>query len=108
MTLSFDKNDILKNINSSNSFQELEKIRIEYLGKKGLISREMKLLGDLSVDEKKIKGQELNFLKQTIENTIKEQKSILENNEIIKRIQNENLVHYVHARKSLINGYSQH
>ena len=53
MNLSFDKNDILKNINNCTLFKELEKIRLEYLGKKGFISREMKLLGSLSIEEKK-------------------------------------------------------
>ncbi len=91
MTLSFDKNDILNNINKSNSFEELEKIRLEYLGKKGSIPAQMKLLGNLSVEEKKIKGQELNSLKINIENAIKKQKSILENELINQRIKNEKI-----------------
>jgi len=91
MTLSFDKNDIIKNINNSKSFKELEKIRIEYLGKKGLIPSEMKLLTNLSSEEKKIKGQELNLLKQAIDNAIKDQKSNLENSELIAKIKNEKI-----------------
>ena len=89
MNLSFDKNDILKKINSCKSFKDLEKIRLEYLGKRGFISEEMKLLGSLSIEEKKIRGQQLNILKQAIDDKIKEQKSSLENNELIQKIKNE-------------------
>jgi len=89
MTLSFDKNGILNNIKNVKSFEELEKIRLEFLGKKGLIPLEMKSLGQLPIEDKKAKGQELNLLKQILEDAINNQKSILENNEITKRIENE-------------------
>ena len=91
MTLTVDQEIILKKINKISSHQELEKLRLEYLGKKGLIPQEMKLLSTLSIDEKKIKGQELNLLKQSIENAVKNQKSHIENTEINKRIQNEKI-----------------
>ena len=91
MTLTVDQEIILKKINKISSHQELEKLRLEYLGKKGLIPQEMKLLSTLSVDEKKIKGQELNLLKQSIENAVKNKKSHIENTEINKRIQNEKI-----------------
>ena len=91
MTLTVDQDIILKKINKISSHQELEKLRLEYLGKKGLIPQEMKLLSTLSIDEKKIKGQELNLLKQSIENAVKNQKSHIENTEINKRIQNEKI-----------------
>ena len=41
------------------NLQEVEVVRLEYLGKKGFIPSEMKLLGELSIDERKFKGQEL-------------------------------------------------
>ena len=89
MTLSFDKNGIIINIKETKSFDELEKIRLEFLGKKGLIPTEMKSLGQLSIEDRKTKGQELNLLKQTLEDAVNNQKSVLENNELIKRIENE-------------------
>ena len=91
MALSFDKNGILKKIKNVKSFDELEKIRLEFLGKKGIISIEMKSLSQLSIEEKKLKGQELNLLKQTLEEAINNQKSLLENNELTKRIEGEKL-----------------
>ena len=63
MALSVNAVDIKKRIESSKNFHEVEAIRLEYLGKKGLIPLEMKLLAKLPIDQKKIKGQELNKLK---------------------------------------------
>ena len=70
MALSVDAVDIKKRIESCKNLQEVEGIRLEYLGKKGLIPSEMKLLGKLSIDERKLKGQELNKLKSLIEDAI--------------------------------------
>ena len=39
----------------------------------------MKLLGKLSIDERKLKGQELNKLKSVIEDAIDNQKTFIEN-----------------------------
>ena len=64
MALAEDKNDILKKIKSTKSLDDLEKIRIYYLGKKGLIQEALKGLGSLSIEEKKSKGQELNITKK--------------------------------------------
>ena len=53
MTIKFDKNGILEEINKISSIENLETIRIKYLGKKGSISLEMKSLSSLSMEEKK-------------------------------------------------------
>ena len=74
MSLSVDSVDIKKKIEGCVTLKDLEVIRLEYLGKKGLIPSEMKLLSKLSIDQKKIKGQELNKLKNLIEDTINQQK----------------------------------
>ena len=89
MSLSVDTVDIKKTIESCKNLQEVEAIRLKYLGKKGLIPSEMKLLGDLSIDERKFKGQELNKLKSFIEDAIDNQKTFIENSEIEKKLQNE-------------------
>ena len=55
MSLSVDNLDIIKKIQSCNSLKDLEIVRLEYLGKKGLLSAEMKLLGNLTIEQKKNK-----------------------------------------------------
>ena len=91
MSLSVNAIDIKKRIESCKNLQEVEGIRLEYLGKKGLIPSEMKLLGKLSIDERKLKGQELNKLKYLIEDTIDNQKTFIENAVIEKKLKNENI-----------------
>jgi len=91
MSLSVDSVDIKKKIEDCKTLQEVEVIRLEYLGKKGLIPSEMKLLGKLPIDQKKIKGQELNKLKTFIEDVVNNQKILIENKELEKKLKNESI-----------------
>ncbi len=91
MSLSVDTVDIKKKINNCKTLQELEVIRLEYLGKKGLLPSEMKLLGKLPIDQKKIKGQELNKLKKFIEISINDHKTLIENTEIEHKLKDESI-----------------
>ena len=91
MSLSVDSVDIIKKIKSCKTLQEVEVIRLEYLGKKGFIPSEMKLLGKLPIDQKKIKGQELNKLKNIIEDTVNDQKIIIENKDLEKKLKHESV-----------------
>jgi len=91
MSLSVDFEDIKKKIDNCKTLQEVEVIRLEYLGKKGFIPSEMKLLGKLPIDQKKIKGQELNKLKTFIENSVNEQKILIENKKLEEKLKNESI-----------------
>ena len=91
MSLSVNIIDIKKNIEGCKNLQDVEVIRLEYLGKKGLIPSEMKLLGKLPIEQKKIKGQELNKLKNFIEDAINNQKILIENIDIEKKLKNESV-----------------
>ena len=78
MSLSLDKNDILETISKVSGLAELETLRVQYLGKKGLLTSEMKSLSLLSFEEKKEKGRELNIFKNYFENKLSEKKTTLE------------------------------
>ena len=91
MSLSVDFEDIKKKIENCKTLQELEVIRLEYLGKKGLLPSEMKLLGNLPIDQKKIKGQELNKLKTFIEVSVNDHKILIENAELEQKLKNERI-----------------
>ena len=84
-----DKNIIIKEFSKITSLEDLERLRINYLGKKGFISAEMKILSSLSIEEKKIKGQELNIFKSFFEQELKIKKSNLENKELNEKLQKE-------------------
>ena len=53
MPLLLDKNDIAKKIRKLSSLAELETLRVQYLGKKGTLTSEMKSLSSLSIEERK-------------------------------------------------------
>ena len=91
MSLSVDSVDIKKKIENCKTLQEVEVIRLKYLGKKGLIPSEMKLLSKLSIDQKKIKGQELNKLKTFIEDAVNDHKILIENKKLEEKLKNESV-----------------
>ena len=91
MSLSVDSVDIKKKIENCKTLQEVEVIRLKYLGKKGLIPSEMQLLSKLSIDQKKIKGQELNKLKTFIEDAVNDHKILIENKKLEEKLKNESV-----------------
>jgi len=91
MSLSLDKNLLLEEINLSSSIDDIEKLRIQYLGKKGLISSEMKSLSSLSIEDKKAKGQNLNIFKSFFEIELQKRKSNIEKKEINEKLEKEKI-----------------
>ena len=53
MPLNLDKKLIAQEFEKNLSLQDLENLRLKYLGKKGSISLEMKSLSTLPIEEKK-------------------------------------------------------
>ena len=89
MSLSLDKNDIKQKISKVSTKTDLETFRLQFLGKKGFLTQEMKSLSFLSTAEKKTKGQKLNQIKVFIEDEIANKKVILEQNEIDQKLKKE-------------------
>ncbi len=80
------KNQFLEELKSSENTQDLEAIRVKYLGKKGLVTELMKEMKDLSVEEKKSFGQQVNLLKGEVTEKIAERTKELKELEIQKEI----------------------
>jgi phenylalanyl-tRNA synthetase alpha chain len=57
-----------------NTLEELDKLRVKYLGKKGELTQILKGLGKLAPDQRKEVGMEANKLKETISEVISEKK----------------------------------
>ena len=91
MSIKLDKQIILEELKLISSIDSLEALRIKYLGKKGLVSLEMKSLSSLSIDEKKIKGQELNTFKSFFEKEILNKRSEIETSSINEKLRKENI-----------------
>ena len=91
MSLSLDKNVILEEIHKISSIDALDKLRIKYIGKKGIISIEMKSLSSLSIQEKKTRGQELNIFKSIFEKELLNKKNNIENKDINEKLEKEKI-----------------
>lgn len=83
--------EILNSIISTNHLKDLEELRIQYLGKNGLLTNEMKKMANLSLEDKKTFGASINTLKGNITNAIDNQKILLEENEINTRLASEKI-----------------
>ena len=68
--------------------QELNSIRVKYLGKNGAVTDVMKLIKEIPAAEKKAYGEAVNELKGKIETALDNMKNSLENREIEKLISN--------------------
>ncbi len=69
----------------------LDRVRVEYLGKKGSISAQMKNLGQLSPEERPAAGAEINRAKDRVQDAIAERKIALEAAAINARLAAETL-----------------
>ena len=77
-----DLQDVLKQAQQSVSdaadLQALDEIRVQYLGKKGEFTAQLKELGKLPGDQRKAAGQEINDAKRAFQQSLEERKQILE------------------------------
>jgi len=71
------KTDLLAKIESADTPQALDAIRIDALGKKGVISEQLKSLGSLPAEERKSFGQEVNQVKQEVSEALGAKAEIL-------------------------------
>jgi phenylalanyl-tRNA synthetase alpha chain len=78
--------EAITEIQAANTLQSLQDLRVKYLGKKGLVTQQLKELGSLSPEEKKRVGQEVNALKQRLEQAIEERKTELENEALREKL----------------------
>lgn len=72
----------VKRIEQAASFQELERIRVELLGKKGTVTALLKGIKDIPAEERKIVGSEVNRLKNNLQALIEEKRQALEKAEV--------------------------
>ncbi|MCE5195503.1 MAG: phenylalanine--tRNA ligase subunit alpha [Nitrospiraceae bacterium] len=85
------KKIFLGELETAASVAELQNLRVKYLGRKGLITEELKALPKLSVEEKKIMGKSLNELKDYIESEISSKEKILSKKDLNKRLVSESI-----------------
>ena len=77
----------LNEIKDSKTLAGLDDIRVHYLGKKGKITAQLKLLGSMDPNEKPIFGQEINATKKRVEDELQLKKAELKKSTIAKNIE---------------------
>lgn len=81
----------IEKIESADSIETLENLRIEILGKKGFLTKEFARLKDIPNEEKKAFAQNLNSNKVEINNALETKKEILEKIELNKKLEAEKI-----------------
>ncbi|MGD9254915.1 MAG: phenylalanine--tRNA ligase subunit alpha, partial [Chromatiales bacterium] len=74
---------------ASVDLQSLDGVRVEYLGKSGLFTEQLKQLGKLPKEERPAAGQAINRAKQTLQQAIQERKETLESEALNARLAQE-------------------
>jgi phenylalanyl-tRNA synthetase alpha chain len=69
----------------------LDQIRVNYLGKKGLLTLQMKTLGKLSPEERPAAGQAINQAKQVVQQALEVKKEVLKSAELNARLASESV-----------------
>ena len=85
------KKELASQIEAANDLKALDDLRVAALGKKGRITDLMKNLGQMDPEERKVKGQALNTLKDEIAALIARQESALKKQEMAGRLATETI-----------------
>jgi phenylalanyl-tRNA synthetase alpha chain len=76
---------------SAESLSALDQVRVHYLGKKGLITEQMKMLGTLPPDQRKEAGAQINQVRDQFTAVFEARKVILETHELEQRLVRETI-----------------
>ena len=78
-------------IKATTDLKLLEELRVRYLGKKGLVTEQLKSLGKLSAEERPAAGQRINQVKQAIQSALEVRVSDLEEAAIAEKLKSETI-----------------
>ena len=85
------ENKAIQEIDNALNSQNLNDIRVKYLGKKGELTAILRGMGALSTEERPIIGTLVNEIKSKLEDLIKEKESFLTNKEIEEKLEKERI-----------------
>jgi len=76
---------------ASESLKDLDEVRVRYLGKKGLLTQQLKQLGSLPAADRPAAGQAINRAKDALQETLEARRGILEAAALEHRIQSQSV-----------------
>jgi phenylalanyl-tRNA synthetase alpha chain len=81
----------LADIDKADTLDALDTLRVNLLGKNGIVTAALKILGTLAPDQRKARGAEVNTLKQRLADALARRKVVLEQRELERRLASEKL-----------------
>lgn len=73
-------------IAQANGSHELEQLRVQFLGKKGTLTEQLKTLGSLPADQRPAAGAAINFAKQQVQEALQLRKEVLDASEVERQL----------------------
>ena len=96
----------LQELSAVKDLIDLDKVRVNYLGKKGLFTLQMKELGNLDPEQRRAVGQVINQAKDQFQQKLETAKDQLEADAVSARLASENHKPRQHIRFSSYFSYS--
>jgi len=82
-------NTAIEAVNNAEDLAALDNVRVEYLGKKGKLTEQLKQLGQLPAEERPAAGQRINAAKESVQQAIEARKQTLQASQLEQRLQAE-------------------
>ncbi len=84
-------NETKKSVAAAEDVKTLEALRVKYLGKKGLLTEQLKSLGKLSAEERPKAGQAINKAKREVAELLQQKKIQLESAQLAEQLEAESV-----------------
>lgn len=93
-----------KAVLQATDLQALEQVKVEYLGKKGLITSQMKQLGSLPKEQRPEFGQKINVAKQSVQQALDARKEQLDQARIAEQLEKDTIDVTLPGRDAALGG----
>ena len=94
----------LEAVSNASDLQQLEQVKVEFLGKKGELTQQLKSLGKLAPEERPKMGAEINKAKKAIQTKLDQQKARFEQAQIESQLGSESIDVTLAGRNSEMGG----
>ena len=84
-------NQAVDAIRATRDLHELEQVRVNYLGRKGSLTDQLKQVGNLPVEKRPAAGEAINNAKQALQEAIERQRQLLESAKLETRLADEKI-----------------
>lgn len=81
----------LQALANANDLNQLDQVRVNYLGKKGLFTQQMKELGSLDPEQRKSVGQMINTARDSFQEALESRKTLLATEQLQARLASERI-----------------